>query len=393
MKKSVFMAVIIAIVAAGWVLSGEFGGKYGVADKTAGDQAKPEQATSVAERIVKQGQAALTAVRTKSSQARKHWSKITVRGHTEAKRKVMVKSEIKGRITKISVKKGSRVRRGDELVRIDVADRKAHMAEATALVRQREVEYEAAKKLRKKGYRAETQFSAAAAKLDSARAGVKQMEVALSRTIIRAPFDAVVDSREVEQGAYVEAGSGIARLVDEEFYLVVAQVAETDIGRLKLNSPGSATLVTGQRVEGRIHYISAIADEATRTYRVELLVANLNRKLRHGTTAELYFPTKQSLAHFITPAILTLDDRGTVGVRCVEKGDQVAFYPVKIIDSDADGVWVSGLPNMAELIVVGQEYVRRGDRVRIANAAGGDNDGNSKMVPKTAPKTADLSAS
>ena len=104
MKKSVFMAVIIAIVAVGWVMSGEFGGKYGVADKTAGDQAKPEQATSVAERIVKQGQAALTAVRTKSSQARKHWSKITVRGHTEAKRKVVVKSEIKGRITKISVK-------------------------------------------------------------------------------------------------------------------------------------------------------------------------------------------------------------------------------------------------------------------------------------------------
>ena len=107
MKKSVFMAVIIAIVAAGWVLSGKFGGKYGVADKTAGDQAKPEQASSVAERIVKQGQAALTAVRTKSSQARKHWSKITVRGHTEAKRKVMVKSEIKGRITKISVKRAA----------------------------------------------------------------------------------------------------------------------------------------------------------------------------------------------------------------------------------------------------------------------------------------------
>ena len=82
-----------------------------------------------------------------------------------------------------------------------------------------------------------------------------------------------------------------------------------------------------------------------------------------------------------------------MGVRCVENGDQVVIYPVKIIDSDADGVWVSGLPNMAELIVVGQEYVRRGERVRIFNAAGGDNDGNSKMVPKTAPKTADLSAS
>ncbi len=379
MRKSYLLAFAIAVIAAAWVLSGEFDGQADSAD----GNSTPGQAYSVAERMAKEGASALTAVRTRSSTAQPHWRAVTARGHTEAERKVMIKSEIKGRITKVALRKGSRVRRGDVLVRIDVADRDAHMAEAKALVRQRDVEYQAAQKLRKKGYRAETQFTAAAARLDAARAMVKQMDVALSRTVIRAPFDSIVDSREVELGAYVKDGSGIALLVDEDPYLVVAQISEKDIGRLKNNAKGSAVLVTGQKVEGRIHYISATADEATRTYRVELLVPNLNGELRHGTTAELSFPTKQIQAHFITPAILTLDDQGTVGIRCVETEGKVAFYPVKIIGSTTDGVWVSGLPDSAELIVVGQEYVRRGDRVRISNGAE-QGDGGKRELPKTA---------
>ena len=362
MRKSYLLALVIALVAAGWVISGQFGDRAGQANgKTA-----PDQAASVAARNAQQGEAALTAVRTKTSTAQGHWREVTARGHTETKRKVMVMSEIKGRITKVAVQKGSRVRRGDILVRIDVADRTAHMAEAKAVVRQREIEYEAAEKLRKKGYRAETQFSAAAARLDGAKAMVKQMDVALARTVIRAPFDAVVDSREVEQGAYVKEGSAVALLVDEDPYLVVAQISENDVDRLRLDGKGSADLVTGQKVEGRIHYIAATADATTRTFRVELQVPNPDGQLRHGTTATLRFPTDQVQAHFISPAILTLDDRGTVGVRCVGKDGKVSFYPVEIIDSARDGMWVAGIPKQAELIVVGQEFVRQGDRVRVS---------------------------
>lgn len=257
MRKSIFLAIAITVVAAGWVLSGEFGDKVGLANGKAAQGPAP----SVAERNEARGEAALTAVRTKISIAKQHWRAVTAWGHTEAKRKVMIKSEIKGRIIKVSVQKGQKVRRGDELVRIDVADRDAHMAEAKALVRQREVEFQAANKLRKKGYRAETQHSAAAARLDAAHAMVKQMEVALGRTVIRAPFDATVDSREVELGAYVKDGSGIALLVVEDPYLVVAQVSENDVGRLRRNGKGRAVLVTGQTVKVRMH-ISWMAGRA-----------------------------------------------------------------------------------------------------------------------------------
>ncbi len=372
MRKSYLLAFAIAVVALGWVLSGQFGGSAGREN----GKATPGQAPTVAERNAKQGEAALTAVRTKPSVAQDHWREVTSRGHTEAKRMVMMMSEIKGRIIEVAVQKGSRVRRGDVLARIDVADRAARMVEAKALVRQREIEYQASDQLRKKGYRAETQYSAAAALLDGAKALVKMMDVELARTVIRAPFDAIVDSREVELGAYVKDGSAIALLVDEDPYLVVGQVSENDIGRLRLNARGSAVLVTGQKVEGKIGYIAATADAATRTYRVELEVPNPDGQLRHGTTAGLSFPTEQTLAHFITPGILTLDDSGTVGVRGVGKGGRVSFYPVQIIDSAVDGMWVAGLPQNLQLIVVGQEFVRHGDRVRVSGDGTDGTDGN-----------------
>lgn len=375
MRKSYLLALVITVAALGWIVSGQFGNGGGQAN----GKTEPGQAPTVAERNANEGEAALTAVRTKPSAAREHWREVTARGHTETKRKVMIMSEIKGRITKVAVQKGSRVKRGDVLVRIDVADRMARIAEVKALVRQREIEYEAAAKLRKKGYRAETQFSAAAARLDAARALTKKMDVDLARTVIRAPFDAIVDSREAELGAYVKEGTPVALLVDEDPYLVVAQVSENDVGRLRLKARGSAALVTGQKVEGRIHYIAATADATTRTFRVELLVPNPDGQLRHGTTAELSFPTDKVQAHFITPAILTLNDSGTVGVRCVETGGVVGFYPVQIIDSAADGMWVAGLPEKAELIVVGQEFVRQGDRVRVSGGSGDGKAEDSKV--------------
>ncbi|MDP6815412.1 MAG: HlyD family efflux transporter periplasmic adaptor subunit, partial [Alphaproteobacteria bacterium] len=194
---------------------------------------------------------------------------------------------------------------------------------------------------------------------------VKQMEVSLARTIIRAPFAAVVDSREVELGAYVKDGSPIALLVDEDPYLVVAQVSENDVGRLRPAQKGYANLITGERVEGTIRYIAATAQPDTRTFRVELEVANPDRLMRDGVTAELHFPSERVAAHFISPAALTLDDQGTVGVRCVNAEAKVEFYAIRIVGSSADGMWVAGLPEQVDLIVVGQEYVRQGDRVRV----------------------------
>ena len=368
MKKSALLAIIIALAAGLWILSGTFGERFGLA--ASGEPQKP--VASIAERNAEApASERLTAVRTLTSIAGERTREIVARGRTEAKRKVTLKSELKGRIEAIGVKKGARVKQGQVIARIAMNDREAHLAEAKALVRQRQIEYDAAQTLRKKGYRAETQYAGAAAQLDAAKAMVKQMEVEIARTSITAPFDALVDDRMVEIGDYVDGGTPIALLVDENPFLLVAQVSEQDVTRLRVGADAFAMLVDGQTVRGKVNYIATTAQPETRTFRVEVEVDNSKRTLRDGVTADIHFPTESIQAHYLSAAALTLSDHGVIGVRSVDGDSKVAFHPVKIVGSDADGVWLAGLPPQIDIIVVGQEFVRDGDKVRRGGGANG----------------------
>lgn len=361
MKKSVLLAVLIAIVAAGWMLSGVYGDRIGLAN--ANDRKEP--VVSVAERQAQSGAAEkLTSVRVMRSEARSRTREVVARGRTEAKRKVILKSEAKGRVVEVLVDKGTRVKKGDVIARIAMNDREAHLAEAEALVRQREIEFQAASKLRQKGYRAETQYAASAAQLDAAKAMVKQMQVDINRTVLRAPFNGLIDDRMVELGDYVDGGHSVALIIDEDPFLVIAQVSEQDVTQLSIGSKAFAILFDGQMVHGTVRYISATAQADTRTFRVELEVPNKDRNLRDGVTAEIHFPTESLKAHYLSPAALTLNEIGQIGVRTVDADDRVDFRQVSIIGSDASGVWLSGLPDTVDVIVVGQEFVREGDKVR-----------------------------
>jgi len=128
--------------------------------------------------------------------------------------------------------------------------------------------------------------------------------------------------------------------------------------------PASARLATGQTVEGRIRFIGSTADPATRTFRIEIEIPNADRAVKDGVTAEIAIPLKPVTAHRFSPAILTLDDKGTIGVRTVGADDVVAFVPVEIVASDEGGVWVTGLPPSPAVITVGHEYVVAGQKVR-----------------------------
>jgi multidrug efflux system membrane fusion protein len=146
--------------------------------------------------------------------------------------------------------------------------------------------------------------------------------------------------------------------------LIVTQVNERAVPRLSLGAPGKARLMTGATVEGRIRHISSVADEATRTFRVELEVPNPGFAISDGMTAEIALPLSQVEAHVVSPAVLTLSDGGVIGVKAVGRDNRVVFHPVSIVDTDNEGIWISGLPAEISLITVGQEYVSPGEEVR-----------------------------
>ena len=110
-------------------------------------------------------------------------------------------------------------------------------------------------------------------------------------------------------------------------------------------------------------FLSRSADPQTRTFRVEIEVANDDLSIRDGQTAEIAIASAGVKAHLIPQSAMTLNDDGALGVRLVDAQDTVSFAPIGVMRDTSAGVWVTGLPETANVIVVGQEYVIAGVKV------------------------------
>lgn len=350
MGRSTVIAIVLALLATGWILSGilvepEANNDVQAIAPAAGDSA--DEAVPVPVRVM-------------WSEARTRPGLLVVNGRTEASRSVTLRAETAGRVESIAAERGARLEPGQEILRIALDMREAERAEAQALVEQRELEHTAASTLKERGHSAATQVAAAHANLEAARALLARIEQDIGDTRIAAPFAGVLDERPVELGDYVKDGDTVATLVDLDPLLVVADVSEVERTRLEVGQPASARLISGREVEGRIRFISAKADPDTRTFEVEVEVPNPDGAIVDGLTAQLRIPHEGTRAHRVSPSALTLDDEGRLGVRVADGSDAARFMPVRLVGSEGDSVWIAGLPDRVRLIVVGQEFVRDG---------------------------------
>tara|TARA_R110000787_G_scaffold3947_28_gene15430 strand:- start:3046 stop:4131 length:1086 start_codon:yes stop_codon:yes gene_type:complete len=349
-NRSYIIAGSVAVAASLWVLSGQWTTQNSAAEAPNAAETAPVSQTR--------------AVRVKTIAARPWQRKVVVRGQTAASRTVEVRAETAGRIDAVPVKEGTAVKAGDIIARIAPAERTASLAEAKALLHQRQVELRAADALAKKGFRSDTKLAEAQAQYDAARARIAQIETDISRTRIASPFDGVLESRHVELGDYLQTGDKVAKIVDLNPVLVIGDVSEREIQGLRKGMAASATLVDGSRLEGTIRFIGSVADPVTRTFRIELAVPNPKIRVRDGITSQMEIAIETRPAHFLTPALLTLDPAGRLGVKGLDRDDRVIFYPVRILADGSGGIWVDGLPESLRIISVGQEFVRAGQKVK-----------------------------
>ena len=187
--------------------------------------------------------------------------------------------------------------------------------------------------------------------------------VELNRTEVKAPFKGYIE-RIVKPGNYISKGQTCAVIIELDPITFVAEVPETEIKRIINNQNVEIALVTGEVIKGKLTFVSKSASTSTRTFRVEAKVSNASGNIRDGITGTMTIQTNKVLANKISPSILLLSDEGDLGVRVVDGNDEVKFLPIKIIEDTNDGIWVTGIPNLSKLIVLGQGFVKNGEKVR-----------------------------
>lgn len=325
--------------------------------------------------------APLPNVRTKVFNAQPMPVEVPLRGRTQAKATVTAVAETAGAVDVVHVTKGQRVQAGDKLCTLDQGTRAAAVAQAEAAVdqanaalAQAQLNFDTNAGLRERGLAAANTANAADVALAQAKAGVSQAtagldnaKAELDRTVITAKVAGLVQDPLALVGSMLNAGSPCATIVQLDPMIFTGMVPEKHIGLAKLGLNASVKTVTGQTVDGKVTYIAAQADNATRAFPVEIELPNSDFAIKDGVTAEAVVNIGTAPGHLLPQSVLTLDDEGTLGVRTVEDG-VVAFHAVTIVSDTREGVWVTGLPPVAEVITVGQESVTAGQAVKASPA-------------------------
>lgn len=353
-------AISIAALTLVWMISGIFSFDFGGAVAPIATHQTPRVQVYVSKAVL-------------------HTRTVAVYGRVKADRAVDLLSKFDATVADVQVAKGSMVNEGDVIVRFETEGRAERLAEAEARLAQAEISFDAASKLGKEGFRSKINTAGAKADLEAAMAAVATAESNFANSIISAPFSGIVDDIPVEVGDMVSKGKMAARIIDLSRLKISAEVAERDAGNIKVGGASRITLMDGRILDGVVTYVSRASNAATRTYSVEVSVDTPDMTVPDGVTAELVLPMETVSSHIISPSILTLNDDGQLGVKTVSADGVVMFYPVAMVSDTRSGIWISGLGDIENFIVVGQEFVQVGQKVESVPAVLPDENTNGKV--------------
>lgn len=363
---------------------------------------RPEDETRAAQPILEEDTAQRVSVVALRVAQQNVADGVLLRGRTEADRQVDVKAETSGLVKSAPLRKGSFVEAGQLLCELDpgirpaqlteaearLAEAKARLPEAMARVAEAEarlseamINDRAASRLSQDGFASETRVaetlaavSTAEAAIESARSGVEGAQAGIQaaeatvatvkkdieRLSIMAPFAGLLETDTAELGTLLQPGAHCATVIQLNPIKLVGFVPETEVDKIEVGAEASARLLSGREIRGQVTFLSRSADVNTRTFRVEIAVDNQDLTIRDGQTAEIVIAAAGTDAHLIPASAMTLDDAGTIGIRYVTEDSKAAFAPIRVLRDTVDGVWVGGLPDPVDVIVVGQEFVGDG---------------------------------
>jgi multidrug efflux system membrane fusion protein len=399
---SILAALVVTVLLAMSILARpQLMSLLGMDDGSAAVQASATEAAADLE--ASKHQSHLVKVMVRKVTAQQVDSAVILRGQTAAARQVDVRSETSAVVVSAPLRKGASVEQDQAMCVLDAGTRgaaldeararlvearsrvpeaQARVEEARARLEEAEINQNAAARLIQEGFASQTRvasadasvaaakagvssatsgLTAARASIQSATAAVASAEKEIDRLTIRAPFGGLLESDTAELGSLLQPGALCATIIQLDPIKLVGFVPETEVDRVSLGAQAQARLAAGDReIAGTVTFISRASDPTTRTFQVEIEVPNPDLSIRDGQTAEIAIASAGVEAHLLPQSALTLNDDGTLGVRLIDAENTVDFAAVTLVRDTPEGIWVTGLPAQANVIVLGQEYVTAG---------------------------------
>jgi RND family efflux transporter MFP subunit len=276
-------------------------------------------------------------------------------GYVVAQRRAAVASKVTSRLEALEVEEGSPVRSGQVIARLESEDTRAALERARAEVdvarateaqgeadlREATLSYERTRELLRQKLAAQSAFDTAEARyrqamagMDTARARLRAAVAALAEaqvqvdyTVIRAPFDGVVLTKNADVGdivtplgAAATARASVVTLADLGSLQVEADVSESNIGQVRVGQPAEVHLdaLPGERFPARVHMIVPTADRSKASVLVKVALEDHDPRVLPEMSAKVAFlarpvaPDERAPVAAVPATALVNSDTGTV---------------------------------------------------------------------------------
>ncbi|PZX34042.1 Macrolide-specific efflux protein precursor [Cupriavidus phytorum] len=330
-------------------------------------------------------------------------------GYVVPQRKAAVASKAQGRLEWLGVLEGSRVKKDEVIARLESKDVAASFAQAQAQVqvaqanlalqqaelKDAEVNLRRSKVLIVPNAISRTQYDADVARFDKARASVnssrasvvsaqanaRAAEVAVEQTVVRAPFDGVVLVKHANVGdnitpfsAAADTKGAIVTIADMETLEVEADVAESNIARIRVDQPCELLLdaLPGLRLAGQVARIVPTVDRSKATVLVKVRFVDRDARVLPDMSAKIAFLSRAATAQDRQPVVAV--QPAAIATR---DGRQVVYV---VRDGKAHEMTVRTGDKLGELVAV--QGVKPGDVVVLSP---GDHIGDGSRVSTAKP--------
>ena len=246
---------------------------------------------------------------------------VNISSTSEAYRKIQIQSEITSKIKKVLKTKGSLIKENEVIIKLE--------------------EYDSYKKLFDNGLISKNEFN---------------------KIALLTPFEGILlDGHKIE-GELITPGSVVYEIIDLSKIKIIGYVNENEINGISTDNTVEVKILN-KKIRGVIDYISPIADYDTKTFEIVVIFDNSDLQIRDGISAELSIYKDKIKVHKISPSVLSLGEDGNIGIKVLNKDNEVIFKEIEIIDDTSDYMLISGLDDEENIITIGQQYVSSGDKV------------------------------
>lgn len=209
----------------------------------------------------------------------------------EANVNAVLSAEKAGRIVKLMVDRGDRIKKGQQLLQIDDRIWQANLRQANIAAKDAEKNHERFAKLQKSGVVAQSEFDAVEKAYIQTESQAEEARINIEQCRVVSPITGTLNDRFVEEGEYVQPGTPVFQVVDTATVKVWLQVPEKDIYSVQDGERMTFTIqpLPDRIFEGTVRFVALQADNHNNAFRVELTVDNADGTLRPGMIAQVAF--------------------------------------------------------------------------------------------------------